>query len=359
MIYIGKYYSDIMFSSELFDTAILLYKPLYKCDNLEILWFTDKVVQNNLLNIDFARYVANILLKRKVNDESCLCYDYRTAINIISISPNLRTKFIGANSQYIDWLNNKTTTRLWLSSEMQTPAIAILPSNECTYSRIKKMYPNHDKFFIQSEISSGGKGTYFYTSENEKEIYKKLKYSSCYLVSPLIENAVTYNVHICVSNKQYWISPISRQISNFLEYHPLYGGSDFSNTHSMAIPRQIDMIAQKLKELGFRGICGVDFMIADNVFIYIECNNRFQGSSATLDYLLKTNNLPSLYQLFIRAHNGDSLPTIAANQYKQTKCMYFTDSNVGKNINSICFCEVPMYRHWVFEENILHIEPQD
>lgn len=351
MIYIGKYYSDIVFSSEFFEMAILLYKPLYSCDNIEISWFSDKTVRGNLLNMDFAHYVANILMKRNVADESCLCYDHRTAINIMRICPSLRTKFIGAKVPYIDWLNNKTTTRLWLSPEIQTPAIGVLTGNECTYNRLNKMYPKKRAFIIQSEISSGGKETFLFTNENEKEIYDSLKRTSCYLVSPLIEDATTYNVHICISDKQYWISPVSKQVSDFSEYHPLYAGSVFNNIYITKIVEQLNFIARKLKDTGFRGICGIDFMLSEDEFIYIECNNRLQGSSAALDYLLRKNNFPSLYQLLVATYNGDPLPLMEST-YKQTYCSYFTNSNINKAHASICLHEVPMYRHWNFEKDI-------
>ena len=352
MIYIGKYYSDIMFSSDLFETAILLYKPLYSCDNIEIFSFSDEIVHRNLLNMDFAHYVASVLMQQNVADKSCLCYDYRTALNVVKICPTLHTKFIGANEPYIDWLNNKTTTRLWLSPEIQTPAIGVLTGNECTYSRLERMYPRKSAFILQSEISSGGKGTYLLTRKNENEIYHKLKQTSCYLVSPLIEDANTYNVHICVSDKQYWLSPISKQVSNFLEHHPLYIGSVFDNIYNPIIVEPLNFIAKKLQSLGFRGICGIDFMLFKDKFIYIECNNRLQGSSAALDYLLRINNFPSLYQLVVSAYNGDSLPSTEAIYDKQTYCVYLTNSNMPKYQNSICSHEVPMYRYWNFAKDI-------
>lgn len=360
MIYIGKYYSDMIFSEELFETAILLYKPLYAHHNVEIFSFSDKVVDGNLLNIDFANFVASILMQHDYKDESCLCYDYRTALNIIKKYPKLQSKFIGSNTKYIDWLNNKTTTRLWLSPDIQTPTIGVLAGYECTYNRLERMYPRKSAFILQSEISSGGKGTYLLTNNNKNEIYDKLDAANCYLVSPFIENANTYNAHICVSNKQYWISPISKQITNLSEYHPLYIGSVFNNICSNIITESLNFIAEKLLNIGFRGICGIDFILLNDFFVYIECNNRLQGSSAALDYLLKANGFPSLYQLVVSAYRGEPLPLSKKIYNKQIYCAYSTNPNMFQTYNNtIRFDEVPMCRYWDFGSDTLCIKSRD
>lgn len=347
MVYIGKYYSDIMFSAEIFDTAILLYEPQYYCNNINIIAFSkSSLIASNLLNMEFAKFVASILEGRNDESESCVCYDYRTAINILRFNPSLEYKFVGSNYKYINWLNNKTATRLWQSNKFNTPSICVLSGNECTLKKLKELFPEKNKFVIQSDISSGGKGTYIFTNETETTIRNTLVKSDYYLVSPFLENAQTYNAHLCISREWYWVSPISKQISNAESNNPIYIGSIFDLDSNEIDSTPLDEIAQSMRNAGFCGICGIDFMLVNGIFTYIECNNRLQGSSALLDYILKLNSFPSLYQLLIDTYK-EKPPQIYHKLKITSTYKYITnESDILCSMESIHRSEIPMHRYW-------------
>ncbi len=347
MVYIGKYYSDIMFSAEVFDTAILLYKPQYTCTDINIIAFSSNhVVNSNLLNMKFAQFVASILEKRNDGAESCVFYDYRTAINILKFNPSLEYKFVGSNFKYINWLNNKTATRLWMSNNLNTPSICVLPSNECVLNKLKDLFPGQDEFVIQADVSSGGKGTYMFTNETENAVRNRLAKSEFYLVSPYIKNSQTYNAHICVSKEWYWVSPISKQISKTVDSSPIYMGSTFDIDSNKIDATPLEEIARSLKNAGFCGICGIDFMLVNGTFTYIECNNRLQGSSALLDYILKLNSLPSLYQLMIDTYKETSYVNYSKLEITSTYKYITSQSDILCSSNFIRRSEIPMYRYW-------------
>lgn len=347
MVYIGKYYSDIMFSPDVFDTAILLYKPLYHYSNIKLECFSyNWVVTSNLLNMEFAKFVASILEKRNDGPNSCVFYDYRTAINVLKFNPSLEYKFVGSNYRYFNWLNNKTSTRLWLSKQFNTPSICTLAGNECTLEELKELFPGQNKFIIQADVSSGGKGTYIFTKETETAVRNNLLKSECYLVSPFIESAQTYNAHLCISKEWYWVSPISKQISKYVNNNPIYMGSVFEISFNEIDPTPLKDIAQRLKNSGFCGICGIDFMLNNGIFTYIELNNRLQGSSALLDYILRFNSLPSLYQILINTYKEKT--QLFDHKLKITSTYKYITSKEDLTFDdNVTHChEIPMHRYW-------------
>ncbi len=352
MIYIGKYYSDIMFSAKLFSAAILLYKPIYDYEAISVFAYSDsQIIEDNLLNMNFARFVASVLVEKTDSSEQCLFYDYRTAANVLQVAPELKFRFVNSAMPYINWLNNKTTTRLWLSDVLKTPTVCVLAGNECTFSRLTRMFPQCKKFVVQSEISSGGKGTYILDKQNKAFVISRLSRYGCYLVSPYIDNTISYNSHIAVSDQGYWISPISEQIVSYNESNPLYTGSRFSVKNSVDAKNSLQYIANRLHTIGFRGICGIDFLMQNETFIYVECNNRLQGSSAALDMLMQKNNYPSLYSLLL---NPEYISTLSElNLSKSITLVYSTNAQgvyLARSNGCVTAQEVHLNRHWCFEE---------
>lgn len=66
--------------------------------------------------------------------------------------------------------------------------------------------------------------------------------------------------------------------------------------------------------LGYKGICGIDFLLYDNEVFFLEFNPRFQGASFLIDLALSNYNL-SLYQLnkqcFIDKVDNDFIPNLS------------------------------------------------
>ena len=66
-------------------------------------------------------------------------------------------------------------------------------------------------------------------------------------------------------------------------------------------------ICEKLKELGYLGVLGIDFICFDNELYFIEINPRFQGSTRQLDAMLKESGLPSIFEYNYTAFYGGEL----------------------------------------------------
>ena len=67
--------------------------------------------------------------------------------------------------------------------------------------------------------------------------------------------------------------------------------SELDNKTKRKIHKQTLAIAQKLKDLGYVGIGGIDYIIKDNNVYFMEINPRFQASSEGLDKILRENQI--------------------------------------------------------------------
>ena len=59
---------------------------------------------------------------------------------------------------------------------------------------------------------------------------------------------------------------------------------------------------------GYRGVCGIDFMLTEKALYFLEINARFQASSFLLNRLLCKKDLPSLHKLNQMAFAHDRPP---------------------------------------------------
>ena len=96
------------------------------------------------------------------------------------------------------------------------------------------------------------------------------------------------------------VFPVSKQVlytnNNTMEYV----GNIYIDVFS-ELSQKVKLIAEKigikLQQMGYRGICGFDFIATNNKILLIEINPRFQGSSYVINDILYKHRLPSLFEL--------------------------------------------------------------
>ncbi len=64
-----------------------------------------------------------------------------------------------------------------------------------------------------------------------------------------------------------------------------------------------------MKEIGYLGILGIDFILTNNELYFTEVNPRFQGATKQLEKLLKESKLPSLFKYNYLTFAGEDLPS--------------------------------------------------
>jgi len=146
-------------------------------------------------------------------------------------------------------------------------------------------------FVLQSYTGSGGLTTHNINCPEDLENLA-LDANTEYAISGYQEN-LPINSTLMISNQDIIKMPTSVQLikntGNFL-----YMGGDFAfpktfNSHVIdQISTYNDAIGRELQKMGYRGICGVDYIVCpDGTVKFMELNPRYQGSSFLLSLALK------------------------------------------------------------------------
>lgn len=306
LYWVGKYESDIE-HCDIFSGSITYYGSN---EGNNFAFCKNNIRINSKLSNEYKKFVINAMEKKLSKDTHCkfMFYNQSLAHEIIALYPMYSSYIIGLNtSSIINTLNNKLYNRLWLSNVIDTIPVKTLTRSECNYTNIKSIFPDYSHFIIQKNISSGGKGTYLLTPDDESNILRELENGELYIVSPYIADAYSINIHVCISDTCIIEFPFSIQITKLVNHKILFCGSDYIAATSISdeiknkIHVNVKKICALLKLLGYKGVLGIDLMVTNQYIYFIEINPRFQGSSLPLSKGLTDNNLPSLYELHLDA----------------------------------------------------------
>lgn len=315
LYWIGKYESDIE-NCSIFTGAITYYG---RNEGANYAFCKNDIRINYIISDEFKKFVVNSIKRQLAKDINCrfMFYSQSLAHEIIALYPMCSSYIIGLNPfSLIDTLNNKLYNRLWFSNILDIIPIKILAKTECYYENVKSIFPDFTRFIIQKNISSGGRGTYLLTSDSESNVLRELSTGELYVVSPYIEKSYSINIHGCITDTCIVKFPMSIQITKLIDNKILFCGSDYIATKNIPneiksqINSKIDKIFTLLKSFGYKGILGIDLLIAPQQVYFIEINPRFQGSSLPLNQSLMNNKLPSLYELHLAAFENSILDEI-------------------------------------------------
>ena len=145
---------------------------------------------------------------------------------------------------------------------------------------------------------------------NFDEIKKLIIDSEIYTISKYIEQNIPYNVHCIIGKQNYEIFAPSIQdleITDKIEYIGSIYDIQMQKNIKLKMIQYCSKICEKLKEIGYLGVFGIDFMCFDNELYFIEINPRFQGSTRQLDAMLKESGLPSIFEYNYTAFYGGEL----------------------------------------------------
>ena len=296
-MWIGKYQSDISYTNYYFDGSITYYG-----DGLERNVCCCSQYSRNYNKKDFIDFIIENI-KKRLDQYNFVFYNQSYAYEVINLYPECKDHIMNLNSkELINWLSNKTLVRLWVKNIINVPPFCAVPGNECIYSNLKSLFPHKNKFVVQDNFSSGGLGSFII--QNDQGVSSGiLKPHDIYLVSPLLENSFSINLHMLIGKYDQVLFPTSIQVIEPNKSPFIFRGSDF--IEAKKIPKNIvnklhycaRKIGEKLAGMGYRGVCGLDFVIQNNRIYFIEINPRFQGSSFLINRALLEKNLPTLYEL--------------------------------------------------------------
>lgn len=184
---------------------------------------------------------------------------------------------------------------------------------------------------LQTVHSSAGAGTHQFTWEECKKYVSSEPEGEEYIISPYMDNAVPVNVHIIVFKDECVVLPASIQLIEHRDNKFSYVGADF---HAFLTSEQRDkiqtaasMLGEKMRTIGYRGICGIDFMLSNNSVYFLEVNARFQSSTFLANKLLQIAGKPSLHQLNLMAFSDAVSPIKSFQLFHEAESFFTLNGN--------------------------------
>lgn len=167
-------------------------------------------------------------------------------------------------------------------------------------------------YVLQIPRSSAGAGTLHLSLDACKAYVAGGAETTKYVLSPYLEHAVPINVHIVIFDQSCVVFPPSCQLISHQGSVFSYIGGDFHTNLSEGqyalIFDRAKTLGEKMRLSGYRGVCGIDFMLTEKELYFLEVNARFQASSFLLNRLLYKEYLPSLHKLNQMAFAHDRSP---------------------------------------------------
>lgn len=289
---------------------------LVSCDwgsDIEEIW-GEKVVsiekQNNsredYSNNDINRffYSDNILNLGDIIKKGSNCVMYRSNEKIEELSnTNNNIKIFSAPISLKDKFDNKILFRdIVKSSDLPLINGEVLSLTNKNYKDLSQVYGN--TFIIKYPVASSGKRTHYIDNKKDFNALKKIyKYNKVIIEQYLPGFSLCLNAVIS-DNKNYIAQSSVQVIGNPLLTNDYFGycGNDFSSYNSLPQPiktevsDQANKIMDYLRENGFRGLMGLDFLVYEDEVYPIEINPRFQNSTSMLTLLeISSGSVPLVF----------------------------------------------------------------
>lgn len=310
--WVGSRESDISHSSNLFCGSITLFgsreRSLTVQKNLRI--------DNNCASAERDKFILENIADVAANDRNAqFCfYDPVWAYEIEGLEM-YRDRFICLNSREIyERLGDKITFYKDLKDIVPMGKKYVLKGGKCSYDELCKHFKvKKGKFIVQAPVSNGGNGTYCVDKKNSARIMGQLDKNQNYLVSEYYEKNVPVNIHFAVTESEEIMFPGSVQILRNENDKLIYRGADYCTYQTIGAETRAKFeeyarrVAQFIREIGYRGVCGIDGIIVGGEVMIVELNPRFQGSTAVLNKALEERGLPSVQHIHIAAFENKSI----------------------------------------------------
>lgn len=272
------------------DKGDICYEDIYK----------KKLDYNELKNFKaISKFYDKMIVKIEKEDSDCQFMLYNQAsVEFINNSDRI----VCLNDiNLIKTLNHKPKCREFLGNAINCLQYKYFKAKDISFEKMQKAFGDgYHKFVVQQPSGFAGYGTFLLDSSDS--VLDKLSDKITYSVSGYVENSISLNNTFIISDNYIHIFEGSYQnIKVGKELN--YDGWDFDayKTLSDKVQKLVKdntmKIAKKLQLSGYRGICGVDYILKDENLYFMEINPRFQSSSEYLDKVLVEKSLPSLFEL--------------------------------------------------------------
>lgn len=239
---------------------------------------------------EFVSYCAKEIVKRDP-DSRFMLYAPDEAV---FYGPAVYERSVCQNPQsLLELLNNKFRTRQWLSEYVPILPYKMQRGETISYCSMLQDFPGITRFVVQASFSCGGSGTWLVTEEDHEQVLTRLDPEELYAVSPYQENSVSPNIHLVIYQEEVLLLPASIQLVGAGRNGFSYQGADFPLYRSLSprldklLKEQAQTIGNILRRTGYRGVCGIDFLISGETVYLMEVNPRFQSSTFLLNRAIR------------------------------------------------------------------------
>lgn len=220
-------------------------------------------------------------------------------------------------SSLLQLLSNKFQTRQWLSDSVPILPYQMLYGSEISFASLQKSFQGTATFVVQDSYSCGGSGTWLLTWENQSDVLGRLDPELQYAISPYQDTSISPNIHMVLFEDNIFLFPPSVQLLSANHHGITYKGADYPMYHMLpeeskqllqTYARQIGNI---LRRAGYRGVCGVDFLLSQNQIYFMEINARFQSSTFLLNRAMSEADWDtSIQALHLSAFQSGTAPNL-------------------------------------------------
>lgn len=299
-IYVGTKQSDLDRRDRFFSHSIVYYGEPRADSSV----YSQKIRNDNKYEKPFIDFVIGEMKTQLRMDPHCqfVFYANKLAWRLLEFAGELKPNITAINPfVLLNALDNKFVFRAWYHTKTGLSPYRIMAKHEL----INILLSPSSTYVVQKSFSAGGEGTYLWNDSSRDVVYPQLSPSQLYLVSEFIDGPSISCTIICHSNGTI-VFPLNVQrisVNESTRYRFLFEGSDFIKGRGLPrdvqakVKQQALSIGKDLFQMGYRGICGIDFMLHDGLPLIMEINPRFLGSSFLIDTALMDCGLPSLARL--------------------------------------------------------------
>lgn len=232
-------------------------------------------------------------------------FEERTGIRILNNSFNIFEK-----------LENKASFRRYINGVNMFPDFFVADMEELSGLNFEIIFKKFGKFVIQDSKLSGGRGTFIISDEKQYKaaIERLIAINSNEIVVSQFIRGKSSSVQVCITKYGIFSLPLQEQVINQPELvNTNLPGADsfnggqwvaetFTEEENNLAREHVESIANRLQEIGYKGIFGIDLIVSNSKVYVIEVNARLTGMSSVIASIQKSLNQIPLIVLHILEH---------------------------------------------------------
>lgn len=249
-------------------------------------------------------------------------YDFMTYKPVVVPSELAAHRFLKNDEKLAQRLENKAAFREDMKSfNLPFPAYTIKKRAALSGANIETVLAGRSKVILQDELLSGGKGTHVVSDvasfEKALRDIESNNGGTHVVISDFVTNFSERSLQCCVTQYGIFIGPMQTQIvgDELLANLSVPDGDRYCGAQISPNDRHLDKydemkriaqsIGEHIQSLGYKGIYGIDFLIAENGTVYVlEINPRITGATPLVTALYREGQDIPFYLLHILELSG-------------------------------------------------------